>query len=245
MFMKRLSACTGLILSAAGIASGQDSMVTKFTVQIENITKPDAFTSSTGVKWSLAFSPGVAVVHTDKGPIFTAGKKDRGQGLEAQSEDGDPGMLAKSLQGGKGIKSVAVFNTPVGAKTPGPITPGTSYEFTITAMPGDRLSITTMMGQSNDWFYAPNESGIALFKNGKAVSGDITSHIILWDAGTEVNQEPGIGSDQGPRQKAPNTGEAENAAVRNAKDVKYGPAFSKVSSVMRVTIKPAQVPASN
>lgn len=245
MFTKLLSVTAGLILGLAGIALGQDSMATKFTVQIENITKPDAFTSSTGVKWSLAFSPGVAVVHTDKGPIFTAGKKDRGQGLEAQSEDGDPSMLAKSLQGGKGIKSVAVFNTPVGAKTPGPITPGTAYEFTITAMPGDRLSITTMMGQSNDWFYAPNESGIALFKNGKAVSGDITSHIILWDAGTEVNQEPGIGSDQGPRQKAPNTGEAENAAVRNAKDVKYGPAFSKVSSVMRVTIKPAQVPGAN
>jgi hypothetical protein len=32
------------------------------------------------VKWSLAFSPGLAVVHTDKAPIFTAGKKDRGKG---------------------------------------------------------------------------------------------------------------------------------------------------------------------
>jgi hypothetical protein len=36
-------------------------------------------------------------------------------------------MLAKSLQGGKGIKSVAVFNTPVGASAPGPITPGAAY----------------------------------------------------------------------------------------------------------------------
>jgi hypothetical protein len=185
------------------------------------------------------------VVHTDKGPIFTAGKKDRGQGLEAQSEDGDPGMLAKSLPGGRGIKSVAVFNTPVGASAPGPITPGAAYEFTISAMPGDRLSLTTMMGQSNDWFYAPAESGIPLFKNGKPISGDITAQIILWDAGTEVNQEPGIGPDQGPRQKAPNTGEAENGVVRNAKDVNYGSAYAKVSSVMRVAIKPMQAPGSN
>jgi hypothetical protein len=59
------------------------------------------------------------------------------------------------------------------------------------------------------------------------------------------NQEPGIGPDQGPRQRAPNTGEAESGVVRNAKAVKYGAAFSKVSSVMRVTIKPAQVPAAN
>ena len=60
-----------------------------------------------------------------------------------------------------------------------------------------------------------------------------------------MNQEPGIGSDQGPRQKATNTGEAENGLVRDAKDVKYGPAFSKVSGVMRVTIKPAQAAATN
>src|ERR671922_887822 len=245
MFTKLLSVSVGLILSVAGVASGADNMPTKFTVRIENITKPDAFTSSTGVKWSLGFSPGVAVVHTDKGPIFTAGKKDRGKGLEAQSEDGDPSMLAKSLEGAKGIKSVAVFNTPVGASSPGPITPGAAYEFTISGMPGDRLSLTTMMGQSNDWFYGPTESGIALFKDGKPMSGDITSQIILWDVGTEVNQEPGIGADQGPRQKAPNTGMAENGVVRNAKDVKYGSAYTKVSSVMRVTIKPTQVPGAN
>jgi hypothetical protein len=245
MFTKLTSVSVGLILSVAGVASGAESMPTKFTVRIENITKPDAFTASNGVKWSLGFSPGVAVVHTDKGAIFTAGKKDRGKGLEAQSEDGDPGMLAKSLEGSKGIKSVGLFNTPVGASVPGPITPGAAYEFTISGMPGDRLSLTTMMGQSNDWFYAPAESGIDLFRNGKPFSGDITSQIILWDAGTEVNQEPGIGPNQGPRQKAPNTGEAENGVVHNAKDVKYGPSFSKVSSVMRVTIKSAQVAAAN
>jgi hypothetical protein len=242
MLIKLLTVGAGLFLSVAGIASGQDGMTTKFTVRIENITKPDTFTASNGEKWSLAFSPGVAVVHTDKAPIFTVGKKDRGKGLEAQSEDGDPSMLAKSLEGGKGIKSVAVFNTPAGANAPGPIIPGAAYEFTISGMPGDRLSVTTMMGQSNDWFYAPAESGIELFKNGKAISGDITSQIILWDVGTEINQEPGIGPDQGPRQKAPNTGEAENGIVRNGKDVKYGPAFSRVSSVMRVTVKPAKGP---
>lgn len=158
--LKRIGVCTGLLLSLAGIALAENSMATKFTVRIENISQPEAFTASNGVKWSLGFSPGVAVVHTDKGPIFTAGKKDRGEGLEAQSEDGDPGMLAKSLQGGKGIKSVAVFNTPVGASGPGPITPGAAYEFTISGTPSDRLSITTMMGQSNDWFYAPNESAL-------------------------------------------------------------------------------------
>ena len=245
MFTKLLGISAGLMLSLAGVASAEDGMATKFTVRIENTTKPDAFTASTGVKWSLAFSPGMAVVHTQKAPIFSAEKKDRGQGLEAQSEDGDPSMLAKSLPSVKGIKSIVVFSTPTGAAGPGPITPGAAYEFTISAMPGDRLSLTTMMGQSNDWFYAPAESGIDLFENGRGISGDITSQMVLWDAGTEVDQEPGIGSDQGPRQKAPNTGAAENGVVRNAKDVKYGGAYTDVSRVMRVTITPAKAPGAN
>jgi len=235
VFTKILSVTVGAVLSVAGVAAGNGDKPTKFTVRVENITKPDVFTASNGVKWSLAFSPGTAVVHTDIAPIFTAGKKDRGKGLEAQSEDGDPSMLAKSLEGGKGIKSVTVFNTPVGASIPGPITPSAAYELSISAMPGDRLSMTIMMGQSNDWFYAPTESGIELFKNGKAISGDISSQIMMWDAGTEVDQEPGIGSDQGPRQKGPNTGKAENGVVHNIQD---GKLYSTASSVMRVTITP-------
>ena len=102
-----------------------------------------------------------------------------------------------------------------------------------------------MMGQSNDWFYAPAESGIDLFENGRGISGDITSQMVLWDAGTEFDQEPGIGSDQGPRQKAPNTGAAENGVVRNAKDMKYARAYAKTSEVMKVTITPAKSPGAN
>lgn len=235
MFTKIIGLAVGAILGAAAVASANGDKATKFTVRVENITQPDAFTASNGMKWSLAFSPGVAVVHTDKAPIFSAGKKDRGKGLEAQAEDGDPSMLTKSLKGAKGIGSVTVFNTPAGAMAPGPITPGTAYEFTISAMPGERLSMTLMMGQSNDWFYAPAESGIELFKNGEAISGDITAQLMMWDAGTEVDQEPGIGSEQGPRQKAPNTGKAENGVVRKLDD---GKAYSKAPSVMRVTLAP-------
>jgi hypothetical protein len=238
VFTKILTTATVATLGIIGMAMANDQP-TRFTVRIENITKPDAFTASNGTKWSLAFSPGTAIVHKENGPVFSAGKKDRGKGLEAQAEDGDPSMLAKSLAGGKGIKSVIVFNTPVGANTPGPITPGAAYEVTVSALPGDRLFLTTMMGQSNDWFYAPEEPGIELFKNGQAISGDITSQLVMWDAGTEVNQEPGIGPDQGPRQKAPNTGKAENGMVRKIDD---GKPYSTASKVMRVTITPV-VPA--
>jgi hypothetical protein len=233
---KMLGVAVGAVLGLAAVAAANGDKPTQFAIRVENTTQAEAFTASNGVKWSLAFSPGTAVVHTVKAPIFTAGKKDRGKGLEAQSEDGDPSTLAKSLVGGKGIKSVAVFNTPAGASAPGPITPGAAYEATISAVPGDRLSLTLMMGQSNDWFYAPAESGIELFKNGKAISGDISSQMMLWDAGTEVDQEAGIGSNQGPRQKGPNTGKAENGVVRTVQD---GKTYSNAAAVLRVVIKPA------
>ena len=241
MSTKLIGITAGVVLSVAGVATSSGEMATKFIIRVENTTKPDAFTASNGVKWSLAFSPGTAVVHTENAPLFTAGEKDRGKGLEAQSEDGDPSMLAKSLKGAKGVKSVVVYNTPVGAKGPGPITPGAAYEATISAMPGDRLSITIMMGQSNDWFYAPAESGIELFKNGQAIDSDVTSQSMMWDAGTEVDQEPGIGSDQGPRQKGPNTGKAENGVVQKIQD---GKTYSDATKVMRVTITPAMTPGA-
>jgi hypothetical protein len=85
-----LGVALGAFLGIAGVASGNGDKPTKFTLRVENITKPDAFTASNGVKWSLAFSPGAAIVHTEKAPVFTAGNKDRGKGLEAQAEDGDP-----------------------------------------------------------------------------------------------------------------------------------------------------------
>ena len=55
---------------------------------------------------------------------------------------------------------------------------------------------------------------------GKPISGDITSQILLWDAGTEVNEEPGLGPNQPAFQAAPNTGPAEHGVVRPISEVK-------------------------
>jgi hypothetical protein len=130
--------------------------------------------------------------------------------------------------------SVQVFNTPVGMTNAGPIGPGGAYEFTFTAKPGTKLMLAQMFGQSNDLFYAPDPKGIDLFdKSGNAISGDVTSQIQLWDADTEVNQEPGFGADQAPRQKAPNTGAEEHNAIGAVKD---SFTYPTVDQVLKVTI---------
>lgn len=72
-------------------------------------------------------------------------------------------------------------------------TPGETVQFFITGESGDILLFATMFVPSNDLFIGPDESGISLFEKGKPVDGDVTDQLILYDAGTEVDQE-GIGS---------------------------------------------------
>jgi hypothetical protein len=222
----------GLALPAFG--ADQASRSTTFNVRIENVSTTHTLQPSDGKAYPAPNSPGVWLVHKGKSPLFVSGRPDRGHGLEAQAEDGNPMSLAQWLAGqvGKSIQSTGVFNTPVGDSQPGPALPGKPYEFTISATPGCRLSFTSMFAQSNDLFYAPSESGIALFgRDGKPINGNVTEQILLWDAGTEVNQEPGVGKDQAPRQSAPNTGADEHGVVRLVHDSFTYPATSDVICV--------------
>ncbi|MFN0084722.1 MAG: spondin domain-containing protein [Blastocatellia bacterium] len=230
-----LSLAALALLAAPSMAQMSKSKDVKFTVRIENISSADGQTASNGEKWPFALSPGLFVLHEREVRLFREGNP-AVNGLEAQAEDGNPGDLVKMLEsrGHEGMQH-GVFNTPVGAKGPAPIGPGGAYEFTFTAKPGMKLSVITMFGQSNDWFYAPHRQGIDLFKNGKAISGDITSEFMLFDAGTEVNEEPGVGRNQAPRQSGANTGPAENGKVHPAKESAF---FTKTGQLFRVTITP-------
>lgn len=221
--------------TASELAQTPKASATRFKVRVENISTKDAFTASNGTRWTQDFSPGVWLISSAGAPLFTIGQKDRGRGIEAIAEDGDPTNLATALQGQPGIQASGVFNTPVGATKAGGIRPNQAFEFTVTASPGQKLSIVTMFGQSNDWFYAP-QAGIALFDgSGKPIRGDVTAQIGLWNAGTEVDEEPGIGATQGPRQKAPNTGVDENGVVQAVQDKA---AYAQTEQIMRVTITP-------
>jgi hypothetical protein len=212
---------------------------TKFTVKVENISNPGGMTASNGVKFPFALSPGMFVLSTKNAPLFTEGKAARANGLEMQAEDGDPSGLVKSLETMHHASNLhGVFNTPVGAMGAGPIRPGDSYEYSFTATSDMRLFSTMMFGQSNDWFYSPDANGIALFDSkGNPVTGDLTENFILWNAGTEMDEEIGIGPNQGPRQKGPNTGADEHGVVVRVKDARFA---GKNAEFFRVTITAEQ-----
>jgi hypothetical protein len=75
--------------------------------------------------------------------------------------------------------------------------------------------------------------GIELYNGTTQVTGDVTAEIKLWDAGTEVNEKPGFGPNQAPRQSGPNTGTDENGNVMLVNDSFQYPL---VSTVIKVSI---------
>ncbi len=181
-------------------------------------------------------APGVwALVRGAGNPLFTSSTPDMGDGLEGLAEDGNPADLATALSSTSGILASGVFNTPVSATAPGPVTPGGAYSFSVTASPGDRLVFATMFVQSNDLFFGPGSVGVSLFSGGRARTRDVTSQLRLWDAGTEVNQAPGLGADQAPRQASANTGADEGGVVRLVAD---GFHYPVVGDVLQVTVTP-------
>jgi len=194
-------------------------------------------TANSGITYPA--SPGVWLVHeAGKKPLFTNNAADYGVGLEAIAEDGNPALLGASLSSLDGYITGGVFNTPVGGATPGAILPGSKYQFTFDASPGESLSFATMLAATNDVFFGPNAVGIPLFDDqGVPISGDISSQVSLWDAGTEANEVPLIGANTVTNQLTPNTGAAGEGKVQLLSAVTtdtYN--YPAANSVLKVTI---------
>jgi len=169
----------------------------RFEVTVENV----------GGAGPLA--PGAFALHRGQNPIHRSGQR-AGRGLEALAEDGNPVPLEQELSRSTQVLTAGVFNTPLGAGQAGPAMPGQSYRFVVEADPRDgaRLSLATMLAQTNDTFVSPAAS-IALFNGQGQALGERTFGVVAYDAGTEANQAFGQGPDQAPRQAGPNTGGAE------------------------------------
>ena len=217
---------------AATIVSAKAKRTATFKVKIENIGSPDGLPTADGMKYPFALSPGLFIVNHKKQYFFDEGKK-ADTALELQAEDGNPENLLKKLLTKVGSIHMGVFNTPAGAEKPGPLLPGGTYEFSFTGTEGMKFNLIAMYGQSNDLFYAPRVAIDLFDKDGNPLAGDITDKLLLWDAGTEINQTPGIGDEQAPRQKMANTGKAENGVVTLVKD---GFTYPNTKDVLRVTI---------
>lgn len=225
------TAAAGLTAAlGAGVADARGPQEVTFEVTITNLSELGQLdTERAGGQ--IPLSPGVwAVAKGSANPLFEVGEA-ASAGIEDVAEDGTPAVLLGEADAQNRVQAAGILPQPVG-----PILGGQSYTFEITASPGERLSLATMFVQSNDYFYG-NPEGIRLFDGNTPVSGDVTGYVNLYDAGTEVDQEPGQGADQVLAQGgALDVGADENGVIVSA--LEDGFDLPADEDVIQVTITP-------
>ncbi|MDK3256791.1 spondin domain-containing protein [Blastococcus capsensis] len=246
MLRKLAGAGAATLVSAAAMAPASALAAdgeTTFRVEVTNVTK------QTGTKvetpqgpMPIPLSPGAFAVYSGQdNPAFTVGAEATqplgGEGLENIAEDGFPMQLAQQFKDAPMVSDSGTFADPQGPKKA--LEPGMSTSFTVTASPGEKLTLATMFVPSNDAFYGPAD-GIELFDSGgNPVSADVTSAIATYDAGTEVN-EPFFGPATKPMQPQPDFGTAEDSVVLPVAEIEGQPqVYPEVGQVIRVAIAPA------
>ncbi|MFT4622550.1 MAG: hypothetical protein ACI8PZ_001206 [Myxococcota bacterium] len=177
-------------------------------ISMTNLTAAGELVTSDGDALDQTLAPGLVIVHSAAWTLFTEGSPLPWPEMEPLVEDGDNAPLYAVLGADPAVKLVESFAALDEDYAAVPMHPGDSAELEVTAEPGDRITVVAMLGQSNDVFVAL--SGIEL---ADAPGEPVVSSGSLWDAGTEVNEEPGAGDNQAPRQAAPGSGEAEGGVV--------------------------------
>ncbi len=239
-----LAAAPFALAAAACSSNTANSTPRTFSVTVENVSQPNTISSDRAMG-TVPLSPGVYAVYSGSNPMFTAGQA-ADEGTERIAEDGFPGpplplgTESTLVEMVAGVSGSGVFQSPGGPDAGPAILAGESATFTITALPGDRLQIETMFVQSNDWFYAFGSGGLQLFDGSDPVSGDVTSDLVLYDAGTEEDTAPGTGDFQKPVQDptATNIGPSESVSIQTAAARHPNFTIPATSSVIRVTVTP-------
>ncbi|KAA2221403.1 spondin domain-containing protein [Chryseobacterium sediminis] len=153
--------------------------------------------------------------------------------LSSCSDSNDDMMTDMSFQRTITVENVATPKDFVqsgsfqGTGTPPVIMPGQSVSFKFNAGKTQALMFATMYGASKDWFFASQQPGIKLFdSNGNAITGDVSSSVLLWDNGTKDNM----------------TGQAESKPIMQVPNVnasqlmKLNLAYNDVTSEFTLTV---------
>jgi len=196
---------TALAADTADTAPRDETL--RFT--LTNISAAGALDTSAGAT-DIAIAPGLLVLHDPGWSLFTVGAVAEDTPLEPLAEDGDPSELLAALAGDPAVREVLLLSVKDDTTyAAAPMHPGEHASVLATVAPDENVSFLAMFGQSNDVVVATAPGGVAV------LSGDGLAALPLglYDVGTEMNQEPGAGSDQAPRQAAPDTGATEGGSV--------------------------------
>lgn len=230
------SLCMLVVTLAACDRDASDPEPVELRVTIENVAQPGTLTSTTTDEArDVIVSPGTWVVHTTRTQLFEPGEPAT-PGLAALAEQGDGTLLRLELEAQGEVLGIGSFPTEASGTTYEdlPIRPGDRTTFDVSAMSNDRLAFAAMFIHSNDIFVATPPEGLELaLAPGESL--DVSTRIELWDAGTEVNEEPGFGPSQ-PMQGS--GGEPEDGVVHRVDgNDRAGWTYPHPESFLRVVVE--------
>ena len=135
----------------------------EFDITVRNVTAGQPLT------------PAVVVVHDGSADLLPESAEDLA-GLEDLAESGQPAPLAASLRVVTGVKDTLTLDPP-------PLPPGQEATVTISASPGDHVSVISMLACTNDaitigTLIVPEVGSLPAMSSGR-----------VYDAGTEENAE--------------------------------------------------------
>ena len=154
--------------------------------------------------------------------IADLGRTDGGEtDAETDSGGGEATSFTLTVENtamGFAFPASGVFSMPDGTTEAGPIGPDGSYTLTFKAAPRypgqmntTRLSFATMFVPSNDLFIASPATGLPLFDDaGMPITGDRSSEVMVWDAGSEADQPLGGPAETSENQKPHQAADAED-----------------------------------
>ena len=218
----------GLIALAAVVAlpacdAEGDGVVEELSlrVTVTNLSMPGMLD---GV--DVGLSPGVWAVHREPGALFEVGEPASPE-LEKLAEDGDGQVLVQAFGDDDAVPRIGLYGaTEVGVSyEDGPIGPGASATVDIAAMSNEYLTLASMFGQTNDVFVAVDS--LPLAELGEPM-------LVMLDAGTELNEQPGNGENQPGTQPEPGAGEAEDGVIAPPDD---GFDYPDVDEIVSVTVE--------
>ena len=228
------------VLLLVGCAA--DPLPHELTFTFDNTSAPGDLVDSQGGEHDIAFAPAILIVHSADFVLFTPGEASPWEGLEAITEDGNNVGLINELDGVESVHMVRPFAATDADYKELPLGPGQGVSQDVEASAADRISWVSMYGQSNDVFVGTPPGGIPAFTDGEPLSGDITAQLSLWDGGTEINEEPGLGDNQAPRQSGPDTGPDEDGVVTRVDGTdSAGFSYPAVSTMLRLSVEAREI----
>ena len=177
---------------------------------VANVSEPGDLVASDGSVHDIGLAPGIAVVHADDFEVFAVGAS-ASTALEAIAEDGDPTALQAELATVDAVTQVVVLSSLDDVDySEAPLHPGESDSEVLTVWSDQRITFLQMFGASNDTFVAGSFSA---FDGQEIAVGEVLGALALYDAGTEVNEDLGLGANQPANQTEPGQGEAEGGVI--------------------------------